>query len=359
MIPNRTYTFYLITGGIAGITRFFGAGWSDTWYNRFEDNYWTSSSSGVLASVDIDTDWYGCGIISSGTLEEPGDIKVTTTTTLDALSVAAGGPAILALTPFITTTETTEEVTKDAHGLLHLEANQTVEHSSDARPRDVVRGVEIPHAYVDTLGGTALPAMTPVTLGPQQPVTLVFPGDFRRPPWARATGVLTDDELFAVKVLAQQLGMGGGQLLAILLELTGARRDAYHPDGFYGISNLTAAQIAAASTTGVATARQFLASSVAVQLTVTTNYFHTLKNVSTVIPVFLTLATGQPWPGATPTTVVPAPLPPRLQPLSTNGTTVTGADVAARISARAALVLDEFNARVPGLVSWVPPPSDS
>lgn len=69
-----------------------------------------------------------------------------------------------------------------------------------------------------------------------------------------------------------------------------------------------------------------------------------------VIPVFLLLATGTvPADGR-----IPAPLTPRLQPLSGDGATVTGADLAALVATRTALVVDEFTRRLPVLCS--PPP---
>src|ERR1700721_1984091 len=70
-------------------------------------------------------------------------------------------------------------------------------------------------------------------------------------------------------------------MMTILLELTGARRVAYHPDGFYGISNLSAAmlnhwlsvdQFAPAlngQVGGIGSVEEFLAASVHRQLVVT------------------------------------------------------------------------------------------
>ncbi len=69
-----------------------------------------------------------------------------------------------------------------------------------------------------------------------------------------------------------------------------------------------------------------------------------------VIPVFLLLATGTvPANG-----LIPAPLPPRLQPLSDDGATLTGDHLAALVATHAALVVDEFTRRLPVLCS--PPP---
>jgi hypothetical protein len=154
----------------------------------------------------------------------------------------------------------------------------------------------------------------------------------------------------------------GPQMMAILLELTGARRVAYHPDGFYGISNLSAAllnhwlsvdQFAPAfsgQVSGISSVEEFLAASVHRQLVVTDACLQAnLGGQSGVIPVFILLATGAVPANAGPTT----PLPPRLQPPTGNGPTLTGADIAARIATRTALINDEFFTRLP--VTCAPP----
>jgi hypothetical protein len=164
--------------------------------------------------------------------------------------------------------------------------------------------------------------MYSISLDEPAPQTLTFPGDYRRPGSARTTRILTDDELWAVNTLAGSIGVSGPQLLAILLELTGARRNAYHSDGCYGISNLTKQQLAAAGLAGEGGVTQFVTASMHRQLAVTKDYLTALTPaVSGVIPVFFTLATGQPCQSATAASVIP-------------GTTVTGADVATRIANR-------------------------
>lgn len=181
----------------------------------------------------------------------------------------------------------------------------------------------------------------------------MLPGDFRRPGYARSTRALTSDELLEVADLAGALGVSGPELLAVLLELTGARRDAYHLDGFYGISNLTAAQLTAGGLPAATATAEFMAMSIRGQLAVTQAYLASLPapGVRGVIPGFLTLATGQAHPGADPSSMLAAPLPPRLAPLSGDGTTVTGADLAARVAARVTDLTGEFNQRLSELTT--------
>jgi hypothetical protein len=194
------------------------------------------------------------------------------------------------------------------------------------------------------------PKPDPVTDFSTKAVPVTVPGDFRRPRWARTTAALSDDELFAVNRLAISRGVTGPQMMAILLELTGARRTAYHPDGFYGISNLQQARLQAGLQAGnivgnlpIHSVADFMNASAHAQLTVTIGYLNLSFFQHGTVPLFLFLATGQ-LPVTTGPTV---PATARLQPWSKDGTSVNLADLAAHLDGRATGLAAEFNARLP------------
>lgn len=147
-----------------------------------------------------------------------------------------------------------------------------------------------------------------------------------------------------------RVGLSGPQLLAILIELTGARQDAYYPDQFYGIAGLSAAQLTSLLAGGpVGAAQRFLTFSIDRQLTLAGTVLRMPGVVGNPIAIYLTLAAGAAgptWANAGPTTPGPSPLPCLLQPLSSDGTTLTGAEIAARIAPSTTLI-DEFNQRLP------------
>lgn len=319
--------------------------WIDVAYNRFEDNTLTITSPQRSVS-----DQFGIAEFTYFFMQHLGQKLVTTDRSFDPFGtlptwakVGISGPATLILQSETGYVES--EAWKDATGHL-IGANFETQQEKVAV--DVFRGVLSSWEYAETYDGT----MELTEIPKNGSIPQVLPGDFRRPASARATGALTDDELFAVNKLAGQCGMSGPQLLAILLELTGARRAAFHTDGFFGISNLTAAQLAATAFPGAATPKDFLQRSVHVQLDATAKYLAAQGGMTGVVPVFLTLASGAPTLISTPGHT---PLPPRLQPLSSDGKTIGPADIFARVNPRVDALTAEFNARLPDKLSIDPP----
>jgi hypothetical protein len=334
---NRSYTFTAGPGGLQ-------VSWVDVWFNRFEGVVMTAKSQTRVAA-----DAFGWAPFTIFELKtDPKTEKVTKTPrsinpfAKDGTfqSASFSGPVLTVQASYQPPAEIAQHIGQVIKPLPPKMAAASV---------DVVRGFALGVAADDGIDPVSPPAPTPFTTD--------YVGEIRRPLLAGPTRALTDDELWRVQDVAanplkKNFGVSGPQLFAILDELTGARRSAYHPDradgigqpnGFYGISNLTAAQLTAAGSSP----SKFLAASVHGQLVITAKYLTALTPaVSGVIPVFLTLATGRSFAGANAATVLPAPLPARLRPLSSNGTTLTGADVAARVNARTDAVSAEFAHRV-------------
>jgi hypothetical protein len=362
--PNRTF---ICTRNDSGCL----VHWVDTWYCRF-DRRWLSATSrtfplpGLLGLPEL-TSYFQTTFDSTGRVVS----RVEATVDLWSQGSVTFGPAgrsMISGSATWTHTDAVQSSTKvGPDGKPHLvlgntKGDQVVVSAGglyDVALGAPVQGVAVAVLQGDAAGGGGVTSQ-PGVAGP--PGVAVIPGDFRRPSWARTTQALADDELWAVNQLALSHGVTGPEMMAILLELTGARRVAYHPDGFYGISNLSAAmlnhwlsvdQFAPAlngQLGGIGSVEEFLAASVHRQLVVTDACLRAnLGGQSGVIPVFLLLATGAVAAQAGPTT----PLPPRLQPPSSNGSLLTGADIAARIAARAALINDEFVTRLP--VTCAPP----
>jgi hypothetical protein len=333
VIPNRTYTFTLGPGTNANYQTCH-LQWVDTWHDRFDASPDPMTVQSTI--IDAGAAWFGCGDDNDGV---PKGANVTHTEVITSLAplpsqtpprpplrVGIAGPSTLVISGDLLVT--TIEWAHNSSGT----ARMTSEHGNNftrTTSIDVFREVSIPSEYAETFAGPD--PVEPVEVTSAQPGSIVVPGDFRRPGYARSTRALTSDELLAVADLAGALGVSGPELLAILLELTGARRDAYHPDGFYGVSNLTAAQLTVGGLPAATATAEFMAMSIRRQLAVTRTYLASLPAVSGVIPVFLTLATGQAHPGTDP---VPGPLPARLLPLSGDGTQLTGADAASRVATR-------------------------
>jgi hypothetical protein len=322
----RQYTFSLDT------TSGFYVVWNDYWYNQFEGvDMVVSSPKRLLREVfPLPSYTYTQYIYKNGSSAGK------TTTTMDpfnpttTVSIGKVAPALLGITTTFTYYASLNYVSGHPEG----EEEQTAEMALGV---DVSRQAMVLWDYAVTFDGP--PTMYSISLDEPAPQTLTFPGDYRRPGSARTTRILTDDELWAVNTLAGSIGVSGPQLLAILLELTGARRNAYHSDGCYGLSNLTKQQLAAAGLAGEGGVTQFVTASMHRQLAVTKDYLTALTPaVSGVIPVFFTLATGQPCQSATAASVIP-------------GTTVTGADVATRIANRVDEIASEFAKRLPDSVT--------
>jgi hypothetical protein len=370
--PHRTYTFIKNSSGTS-------VHWVDTWYSRF-DRRWVSTTS---ATVSV-PGWLQIPTVNTyvqTTFDSTGRVVAEKQATIDlwAATVTADlmAPAVIGLNASSTVTDAVQNTTTtgsnggstlrlgNGGSTLHIGKNPSQIHTiSTGGSYDVARDVPLdprtdPTAMMLPADEfTALPAETG-----NPPVALTVAGDFRRPKWARQTAALTNDELWAVNYVAGSHGLSGPEMMAILLELTGARRVAYHPDGFYGISNLSSALLTdwltvdqstapfSGQVSGIGSIQDFLSASIYRQLVVTDACLKAnLGGQSGVIPVFLLLATGTVPSNAGPAT----PLPPRLQPPSGNGTTLTGADVAARIANRVTQLKDEFTHRLPALCA--PPP---
>jgi hypothetical protein len=375
--PNRTFSF---TPGKGSLLH-----WVDTWYSRC-DRRWVSSTSqvfslpGLLGLPESRTYW-------DTTFDSTGRILSRKQAVVDlwlngTVTFGPAGQSMVRGSASWTHTEAVQQssskagpggnsnlvVGSNSKLVLGTTKNTTIT-VSDGGFYDVARDASIQGSALAILrgGGVGGGGSGGGDIAAEPGLAATIPGDFRRPKWARHTAALTDDELWAVNYVAGSHGLSGPQLMAILLELTGARRVAYHPEGFYGVSNLSAAmlrhwlsvdQFGAAfsgQVSGIGSVQDFLSASVYRQLIVTDGCLRAnLGGQSGVIPVFLLLATGAVSANAGPATTFPAPLPPRLQPLSGDGTTLMGADIAARIAARAALLEDEFARRLPAVCA--PPP---
>jgi len=322
--PCRLYTFTLKSDSVG-----FYVKWEDHWYNQFEmtDMVVYSNEYRMATAFPLPKYTYTARNAADGsTVTQQQRDPYTPAAGLETVvSVGAVAPGLLGITADFTYFETVE---KDSSGnWVGIDDSTSAELSVAV---DVSRGVMVLWDYALTFDAVP-PTVIPVG---DSPVTLTFPGDYRRPGKAQTTGMLTDDELLAVALLAGSAGVTGPQLLGILLELTGARRNAYHPAGHYGISNLTAAQVAAG---GVACVRDFVNASVHRQLAVTAAYLSAqTPTVSGVLPVFFTLATGAPQPGGAPP-----------QGLPVGGVTMTGAQANQLINKWALDVQHEFTARLP------------
>jgi hypothetical protein len=322
--PFRLYTFTFKPDSVG-----FYVAWEDHWYNQFEmkDMVVASNECAMSKAFPLPKYTYTARNAADGSpvANQTRDPYSSAAGLSTAVSVGAVAPSLLGITADFTYFESVE---KDAHGnWIGIDDASQAELSVAV---DVSRGKEILWDYALTFAAAA-PTVVPVG---SSPVTLTFPGDYRRPGMARTTGMLTDDEVWMVAQVASSLGVTGPQLLGILLELTGARRNAYHPAGHYGISNLTAAQVAAG---GVADVGDFVTGSVHRQLAVTAAYLSGLTPaVRGVLPVFFTLATGAPQSGATTATALPV-----------GGATMTGAQANQRVNAWMMDVQQEFAARLP------------
>ena len=370
--PNRTFS---MTPGKGSLVQ-----WVDTWYSRC-DRRWVSSTSRVFSlpgllglpesRTYLDTTFDSTGRILSRK-EAVVDLWLNGTVTFGP----AGQSMVSGFASWTHIEAVQQSSSKAGTGgtsnlgpggnsnlVLGTTKNTTIT-VSDGGFYDVARDASIQGLALALLRGGGVGGGG-IAASPGLAATI--PGDFRRPKWALHTAALTDDELWAANYVAGSHGLSGPELMAILLELTGARRVAYHPEGFYGVSNLSAAmlnhwlsvdQFGAAfsgQVNGIGSVQDFLSASVYRQLIVTDGCLRAhLGGQSGVIPVFLLLATGAVPANAGPATTFPAPLSPRLQPLSGNGTTLTGADIAARIAARVALLEDEFGRRLPAVCA--PPP---
>ena len=338
--PNRTFTLTKDkTGWLVS--------WVDTWYCRFDRGVrsCTSQARGVGG-------WMGLGIshYEETVFDDTGRVVRTTPLSIDlwgnpggeSATVNAAGPGTLGLSashPYFDSIQ--------SKGGLKVDPNKSVQH------RVVSTGlVDIAHDMKMWWADFSSPAFG--NQNPDQPTKVTVPGDFRRPGWARTTAALSDDELFRVNLVASHHGVTGPELMAILLELTGARRTAYHPDGFYGIGNIQERVLEQRLKLGfpglpaIRTVQDFMNASAQTQLTMTDAFLDLgLGGQRGVVPVFLFMATGGLPANAGPATVIPAPLPARLLPWSSDGTTLKGSDIAARISKLAGLLAPEFTARLP------------
>ncbi|MGO9033704.1 hypothetical protein [Mycobacterium sp.] len=335
--PYRLYSFWLASDSTG-----FNVSWEDHWYNQFEmkDMVVSSNNYPMTKAFPLPTYTYTARSATDGSsvANQTRNPYIPAPGLSTAVSVGAVAPALLGITADFTYFESVEM--QNGH-YVGIDDSEQAELSIAV---DVSRGQEILWDYALTFDA-APPTMVPVG---SNPVTLPFPGDYRRPGNAPLTGMLTDDELWAVAHLAGSIGVSGPALLGILLELTGARRNAYHPAGHYGISNLTPAQVAAGGIAdvteaagGIADVTDFVNASVHRQLAVTAQYLSTLTPaVSGVLPVFFTLATGTPQPSVTATTSLPV-----------GGVPMTGGQATQRINNRVLHVTDEFKARLPQLVT--------
>jgi hypothetical protein len=337
--PYRLYSFWLASDSTG-----FNVSWEDHWYNQFEmkDMVVSSNNYPMTNAFPLPMYTYTARSATDGSsvANQTRNPYIPALGLNTAVSVGAVAPALLGITADFTYFEAVE---KDSSG--HYVGVDSSEQAELSIAVDVARGQEILWDYALTFDAVP-PTMVPVG---SNPVTLPFPGDYRRPGNAPLTGMLTDDELWAVAHLAGSIGVPGPTLLGILLELTGARRNAYHPAGYYGISNLTPVQVAAGgmpaqvAAGGIADMTDFVNASVHRQLAVTAQYLSTLKPpVSGMLPVFFTLATGTPQPSVTATTTTSLPV---------GGVPMTAGQATQRINKRASDIQHEFNTRLPASVT--------
>jgi hypothetical protein len=351
--PNRTYTFTRDTDRTCHVS------WTDTWYCRFDRV--ARSCSASIRTVD---NWLGLGPVSytQQTVGTNGQVTDTTVPVdmyrngAGTVTASAVGPAAVGLSASLTYTDAGET----SHGKFKV-GQKFFEFIEDV-------GYEVLHDSV-TSSTWSVPVFPddpakpdPATVLGVNPVLCALPGDFRRPKWARATAALSNDELFAVNLVASRHDLTGPQFTAILLELTGARRTAYHPDGFYGAANLSTALLhqwllnSAGQLGGIRSIPDYMSASTYRQLMVADDCLTAnLGGQAGVIPVYWLLATGNVPANAGPATALPSPLPARLQPLVTDGNPPSGAHIAARIDQRVQQITSEFNQRLPALCS--PPPA--
>jgi hypothetical protein len=336
--PYRLYNFTAVDSG-------FNVEWEDHWYNQFDATDMTVSSgpAPMSAAFPLPSFTYKPTTIIGGPPVPSVTIDPFTPGNDSVVSVAAVAPALLGVQVDFTYYLTVE--VENGHVIGDDDPQQarlSVAVDLSRRAAKIALQKEILWDYAYTFDG--VPTMLPVGSG--APTQLTFPGDYRRPANAQTTRMLTDDELFAVQKLATAVHVAPLSMLGILLELTGARRNAYHPAGNYGISNLTAGQIAAGgliTANGEPDVTAFVNASVHRQLAVTTAYLTGLGSAfQGVLPVFFTLGTGIPQPAATLATQ-----------LTVGGVTMTGAQANSRINTWVNEVQAEAGPRMP--VSVVPP----
>jgi hypothetical protein len=335
-IPSRIYTFtYNPSDGVGWYVQ-----WTDSWYNQFERKNMTVTSQPMsLAQAFPLPPFTFTGIQQNGATSTTRTVTMSPFTPAPGTTVSVGAlaPALLGLSVACTYFEVGQ-----------LQNGQWVGISDQEQAQFCV-GVDISQV---TMGGVwqnqvqwdyalavnSAPQMFPVGSNPVQ--LPAFPGDYRRPVNAPMTQMLTDDELWSVGALARAINIAETSLLGMLITLTGARRTAFHPadGGHYGISNLTAAQIAAGGITDIT---EFINGSVHRQLAVTQKYLAGLAPaVSGVLPVFFTLATG------TPQRTVSAPIP-------VAGVPMTAAAATQQINYSTTQARNEYLARVPASVTPV------
>ena len=155
---------------------------------------------------------------------------------------------------------------------------------------------------------------------------------------ADATAALTDADVRAVVDLAGPLGARGEELLAALYLLSGLRPGAYHPQGYYGIAQLSAQQLPVGGWTDPPAA--ILDASGQRQIGVLSTYLGTFPFHAGAHWQLAALLSGTPLTDQGDATVVArAPYPPRLralEPVTANGVvadTITVADLRNAINA--------------------------
>ena len=283
--PYRLYKF------TADDTGAFSVGWEDHWYNQFEaiDMTVASKTYPLSDAFPLPSFTYTARNAADGTAVQNVTIQPYGPGYGSVVSVGAVAPGLLGVQVDFTYFETVE--IENGHPVGTEDPRQvqlSVAVDLTRRAETLAHQQEILWDYAYTYDG--LPALSTVGSGP--PTQLTFPGDYRLPSNAQTTRALTDDELWAVTQLAAAVLVDPVSMLGILFTLTGARRNAYHPAGNYGITNLTADQITAG---GIADVTDFINASVHRQLAVTQTYLTGLTPaVRGILPVFFTLATGTP-----------------------------------------------------------------
>jgi hypothetical protein len=329
---TRVYTFDAVNTQVT---------WVDTWYNRFEDTVMTATSQTRLIA-----DAFGLA---------PFDIFETVTDPKTELATQVKHT----INPFKHDGHF-EGVEAVGSGLM-MQASYTVPGSTKTNSSGGPFNVHpLPDGHASaTVDVTRLFASSVAEdlddIGAfKDRLTALVERDVRRPLTTGPTRALTDDELFRVNDIAASpgspphFGVTGPQLFAILVVLTGARPDAYHPDGFYGISNLTERQLKAAGSNP----KDFMAASMHRQLLITAAYLNTVTpKINGVIPLFLTLAND----GALLLSQLPPQLPARLRPFANDGKTITAADITALVNKWTDLVSSDFAFRKSVNVSSNPP----
>lgn len=335
--PCRVYTFSYNPNDSVG----WYVQWSDNWYNQFEQKDMTVTSAPKSLAQAFPLPSFTFTGIQVGTSTTVANVAMNPFTPGQGtvVSVGAVAPALLGITAVCTYLEVVEMQNGDWVG---VDGREQAQFSIGVDISQVTIGInrrnQIQWDYalaVNSAAQMATVGSAPVQLPP-------FPGDYRRPVNAQITQMLTDDELWAIGVLAKAINIPAPSLLGILLALTGARRNAFHPAdrGHYGISNLTAPQVAAG---GIADVTKFINGSVHRQLAATQNYLSGLAPaVKGVLPVFFTLATGIPQPNVTPTTSI-----------TVAGAPMTAATATQQINHWAGQVGAEYTARVPASVTPV------